>query len=40
MSNPAVSYVPCKEVAEQICHVETVSSLHEARYCVIQVEDL
>ena len=24
--------LPRKEVAEQICHVETVSSLHEARY--------
>ena len=32
--------LPCKEMAEQICHVETDSSLHEARYCVIKVVDL
>ena len=44
MSNPGqtvVSYPrPCKEVTEQICLVETVSSLHEARCCVIHMEDL
>ena len=42
-SNPgqtACCELPCKEVAEQCCHAETVSRLHEARYCVIQVLDL